>query len=146
MHCSQCGLQGFNKRSCPKHTQQGAGGCRICGSEWLYQSSKDKTLCKDCWKSMHLIVVEYHKLQDTALEWIHKGNKNKAITYLKKAIKKRNELSEFYHDKLNSGHDYYANVFLPNLIEKINASTSPAEAQLQWDNTFSTLEDREELP
>lgn len=143
--CSLCGVVGSNKRSCPLtgggKTKSKNKTCMHCGSDWLYMAPSGRDmLCKECYDEMHEEVVAYHKLQDAAENLVKDGNIKSAILLLKDVIKMRNASTRFFNDHINSGHDYYANEFLPKLIVALQSSKDPVQT---WQHLFKDLEDNQ---
>ena len=118
--------------------------CSICNSDWLYKAPKGiHTLCQECYGDMNKDVIAYHTLQEDARKDVEKGNIEKAIQKLKQVQQKRNELSKYFKNTLNTGHSRFANEFIPNLISKLDHAKKQ-EAIKIWDEEFKKLAEYEE--
>jgi GH24 family phage-related lysozyme (muramidase) len=118
--------------------------CSICNSDWLYKAPKGiHTLCQECYGDMNKDVVAYHTLQEDAHKDVQKGNIEKAIQKLKQVQVKRNELSKYFKNTLNTGHSRFANEFIPNLMNKLEHAKKQ-EATKIWDEEFKKLAEYEE--
>ena len=146
VHCSLCGTPRNNKSTCRLNTKNQLGGgkgrkpekCMNCGSEWIYKAPAGRAmLCKDCYDEMHDEVLRYHTLQDEAEKAVKAGDIPGAVTLLLEVIKLRNTNVRFFENHLGSGHDYFANTFLPALIAALKASDDPPET---WNQKFRELE------
>jgi protein-arginine kinase activator protein McsA len=96
--------------------------CICCGSEWLYIAKTHHLWCLECYSIAREIVKEYHSVQDEAKEKISIGKIEEGIVLLKTVIQLRNKLANSFKKGLNSSHDYFAYLFLPNLIDKLKKS------------------------
>lgn len=118
--------------------------CLNCGNEWTYVSkSNQKThLCEKCYKERKKKVIVYHSIQDKALSYLEQRDVNNAIKCLEECIYKRNETGG-YLGNLGYGHHYFANIFLPNLINilKKNRNTSPKKLVDLWNTEFNKLDE-----
>ncbi len=137
MSCDICNASGYDDVSCPLNPDSTYHKpcictCAACGQ---YMSCAH-LLCESCWHTMHGEVQAYHKLQDEAHNDILTGNVPEAIIKLTAEIKARNYASRFFDDNIRSSrHYYFANVFLPELIENLRVSSDPAK---EWDHMFAT--------
>ena len=118
--------------------------CSICNSDWLYKAPKGiHTLCQECYGDMNKDVIASHTLQEDARKDVEKGNIEKALKKLKQVQLKRNELSKYFKNTLNTGHSRFANEFIPNLISKLDHAKKQ-EAIKIWDEEFKKLAEYEE--
>ncbi len=111
--------------------------CICCGSEWLYMTKTHHLWCSECFHKAKEIVKEYHKIQDDAKEKISNGNIEEGIFLLNLVIQIRNKLADSFNKGLNSSHDYFANIFLPNLIDKLK-KTKKNHIKI-WEEAFKGL-------
>jgi hypothetical protein len=119
--------------------------CIRCGSEWLYKGPGGMgMLCEDCYKVMHAGVIQYHDLQDQAEHEVRNGRVNAAVTLLKRVIELRNSIAAEFFGFNHKGHHYYANVFLPALIDSIvNAAKYARDPYQAWKIMFIQLEEED---
>ena len=121
--------------------------CSICDSDWLYKAPKGiHTLCEDCYGNMNKDVKAYHTLQEEAHKDVKNGNIDKAIKKLELVKEKRNQLSKYFKNTLNTGHSRFANEFIPNLISKLSQIKSGKKGSAidVWDAEFTKLAEYEE--
>lgn len=111
--------------------------CVSCGSEWLYVTKTHHLWCLECYQEAKKIIKEYHKIQDEAKEMILLGKIEEGINLLKTTITLRNELANSFKKGLNSSHHYFANEFLPILIDKLKKVKQ--NHILVWENEFKRL-------
>jgi hypothetical protein len=113
--------------------------CIRCGSEWICTGPGGMgMLCEDCYNEMHAEVVQYHTLQDLAEHAVIEGDVDRAVALLREAIVLRNTNMQKFFGFSHKGHSYYANVFLPSLIEAILSCRDPYNA---WVTKFKELEE-----
>ena len=113
--------------------------CISCGSEWLYMSKRHHLWCSECYGKARHIVNSYHEIQDEAKEHITNGRIEEGIKYLYIVIELRNKLSNSFSNGLNSSHHYFANLFLPKLINKLKKAKR--NHIMIWEKEFSDLTD-----
>lgn len=111
--------------------------CVCCGSEWLYMTKTHHLWCSDCYHNAKEIVKEYHTIQDEAKEKISIGSIEEGIYLLKTVINLRNKLANSFKNGLNSAHHYFANLFLPNLIDKLKKAKK--DHIITWEEEFKGL-------
>ena len=121
--------------------------CINCNSEWLYISTKQKQknkTCYDCYQLQKKLHQQYHNLEDNAKKFIQNNKLDLAINNLKKAHELRNYGIKF-HGPLNSGHEYFTNIFIPELINMINFNKNDHIYCLsQWEKMYSLLKSDED--
>lgn len=113
--------------------------CISCGSEWLYMTKNHHHWCFECYSVSREIIKEYHKIQDDAKQNIIVGNVEEGICQLKKVIELRNDLAKSFKNGLNSSHNYFANLFLPNLIDRLKKAKR--NHIMIWEQEFNGLTD-----
>lgn len=114
--------------------------CTICGCEWIYKAPKGiHHLCEVCYNNMNKEVVEYHNIQNEAHKNVIDGNIKKAISLLHLVQEKRNQIRKYFNNTLNHGHYWFANDFIPTLINNLsNKKNSPIAI---WNSSFASLVD-----
>jgi hypothetical protein len=130
----------LNLKNQINHIGSGGDRCIICKKDedeiWIYKTNP--TICEDCYKKQNKDVIEYHHLQDLALEDIKKGNIKDAIKKLEETIMLRNKHASTYFNDGNKGHNDFANQVLPELIKELSKENiSKGEALSIWANKLS---------
>lgn len=99
-------------------------------------------LCYECWDTKNREVDEYHKIQDSAREDVANGSVDEAIIKLEIVMRMRNEVARFFYGSLDNNHEYFANVFIPSLIDALRISLTPLET---WDLMLENMREDNEL-
>lgn len=114
--------------------------CTVCGSDWIFKAPKGlHHLCAECYNQMNKEVIDYHDIQEAAHKYVLHGKVDDAINLLYLVQVKRNEIHKYFSNTLNTGHYWFANEFIPALIEQLttNKNTNPKAI---WDAAFTALE------
>lgn len=109
--------------------------CIYCSSDWIYKLNP--AMCEGCYTKQHKSVLEYHKLQDKTKDLIYQNKITEGIEKLEEVIRLRNKHADKWFDGGNKGHNYFANEFLRNLIDRIK--NNPYDAKKIWEYEFSKL-------
>jgi len=120
-----------------------ADNCTVCGSDWIFKAPKGlHHLCEECYNQMSKEVTDYHDIQKEAHKYVLNGKVDDAINLLHLVQVKRNEIHKYFNNTLNAGHYWFANEFIPTLIEEltINKNTNPKAI---WNAAFTALETTE---
>ena len=112
--------------------------CTVCGSEWIFKAPKGiHHLCAECYTEMNTAVSKYHDMQTGAHQQVMQGRIVTAINLLHLVQAERNHIQKYFSNTLNAGHYWFANEFIPTLID--NLSRKNINPVAIWDLAFASL-------